>query len=131
MNDDLMEQAGKVGITEGLKQLTGAQRRRLRRDNGQANLSGDERKTIDFHNGAKDLARITENVPDTSEASQQASRKGYRERAHVRKAKAAERRQKRALARRNLTSKSSKAICPDCGKEGEIKGHQDCQYPQN
>ncbi len=21
--------------------------------------------------------------------------------------------------------------CPDCGKEGETKGHQDCQYPQD
>ena len=21
--------------------------------------------------------------------------------------------------------------CPDCGKQGERKGHQDCQYPQD
>ena len=21
--------------------------------------------------------------------------------------------------------------CPDCGKEGEIVGHQDCQYPKD
>lgn len=22
-----------------------------------------------------------------------------------------------------------KGFCPDCGKMGEAKGHQDCQYP--
>ena len=42
---------------------------------------------------------------DTSEASQNKSREGYRSRAHIRKAKAAERREKRALARRPFDSR--------------------------
>ena len=83
--------------------LTGSQRRKLRRDQGLARISGTERKEMEFSHGAHEMGKVGKVFPDTSEASQQKSREGYRQRAHIRKAKAAERRQKRALARRTVT----------------------------
>ena len=58
------------------------------------------KQTIEHRKRQKELANFAYCFPDTSERSQQESRKGYRERAHQRKAKAAEKRAKRAQARR-------------------------------
>ena len=39
----------------------------------------------------------------------------------------------KGLTKSPMTKFEGKEVqrCPDCGKRGEIKGHQDCQYPQN
>lgn len=161
MNDEQLKESD---VIAGEPKLTGTQRRKLRRDKGEAMISGAEQAEIDFSRGAKEMGSLGQVFPDTSKKHIIDAAAKYREQAHERKAKAIERRNKKNMKRRvapptqivvdeivhhpdgnveqveYITLSKSKRIrkkqfkqigCPDCGKQGELKGHMDCPYPQN
>lgn len=84
----------------GTLKLTGSQQRMLRRKAGLAKPTPAEQKEIAFRNGALSLARVSEVFPDTSKKGQLEDERSYRERAHLRKQKAAEKRTRKANKRK-------------------------------